>query len=53
MADKDITALCKAAMSVGVTWEGITNGESCTYMRPTTVGGTNDVVDVAACPPSK
>ena len=59
MADKDITALCKATMAAGLTWEGITNGESCTYMPPTTVRGTNDgtaalsMGAAAACPPSR
>lgn len=27
----DVKALCQAAMNAGLTWEGITNGDSCTY----------------------
>jgi hypothetical protein len=27
----DVQALCQAAMNAGLTWEGITNGDSCTY----------------------
>jgi hypothetical protein len=54
MSEVEITALCRAAMSAGLTWEGITNGESCTYMPPTTVSGTNDgTLSATACPPSR
>ena len=31
MKPNEIQVLCNAAMSAGLTWEGITNGESCTY----------------------
>lgn len=29
--------LCKATMEAGLTWEGITNGESCTFTTPAKV----------------
>ena len=29
--------LCKETINAGLTWEGITNGESCTFTSPTTV----------------
>jgi hypothetical protein len=56
MSEVEITALCRAAMSAGLTWEGITNGESCTYLPRSTVGGSNDgasAVAMGSCPPSK
>ena len=31
MTEDAIKNLCRQAMSAGLTWEGITNGESCTY----------------------
>lgn len=31
MTPEQLKTLCDAAQSAGVTWEGITNGESCTY----------------------
>ena len=29
--------LCTKTMEAGLTWEGITNGESCTFTSPTKV----------------
>ena len=39
------TARCEAAIQVGVTWEGITDGEVCTFpgAANTATGGTGDV----------
>lgn len=31
MKAEELSRLCKAAQEAGLTWEGITNGESCTY----------------------
>lgn len=31
MTEDDLKGLCSAALSAGLTWEGITNGESCTF----------------------
>ena len=31
MKPEEVQVLCNAAMTAGLTWEGITNGESCTY----------------------
>ncbi len=39
------TARCEAAIQAGLTWEGITDGEVCTYKgaKNTATGGTGDV----------
>jgi hypothetical protein len=31
MGPSDLSTLCNAAQTAGLTWEGITNGEACTY----------------------
>lgn len=31
MTDKELANLCRKTMDAGLTWEGITNGESCTF----------------------
>jgi hypothetical protein len=31
MAEKELKNLCTKTMDAGLTWEGITNGESCTF----------------------
>jgi hypothetical protein len=33
MSEDELQNLCNKAMTAGLTWEGITNGESCTF-RP-------------------
>ena len=49
MKADEVQKLCQAAMSAGLTWEGITNGESCTYMPAERVlaGGSGGA---QACP---
>lgn len=37
MSDAELKTLCNAAQQVGLTWEGITNGESCTFQPKETV----------------
>jgi hypothetical protein len=37
MTESQLKALCKATMDAGLTWEGITNGESCTFTPPSKV----------------
>lgn len=37
MTEAQLKELCKATMDAGLTWEGITNGESCTYSPPSKV----------------
>lgn len=32
MSDEDKLELCRATMAAGLTWEGITNGEKCTFV---------------------
>ncbi len=34
LPEKELKTLCMAAQNAGLTWEGITNGESCTYVEP-------------------
>ena len=31
MKENDLQGLCNSALAAGLTWEGITNGESCTF----------------------
>ena len=33
MTAEQVAGLCNQAMQAGLTWEGITNGESCTYTK--------------------
>jgi len=42
--------LCQRAMSAGLTWEGITNGESCLTPDGKPAGAASDT-GTAACPP--
>ena len=37
MTDDDKLELCRATMAAGLTWEGITNGEKCTFVYSETV----------------
>jgi hypothetical protein len=37
--DARMKLLCQKTMEAGLTWEGITNGESCTFTSPTKVLG--------------
>ncbi len=37
LSGEQLKELCKATMDAGLTWEGITNGESCTFTPPSTV----------------
>lgn len=37
MTPTQLKQLCKATMDAGLTWEGITNGESCTFTVPSKV----------------
>ena len=54
MAPDQIKVLCDAAQQLGLTWEGITNGESCVFAPPTQVLGPNasgpSAGGAAACP---
>lgn len=50
MKPDQIKTLCDATMAAGLTWEGITNGESCTYAPPEFVGGSSGSAAAAACP---
>lgn len=47
------TQLCNAAMSKKVTWEGVTNGESCVTRSTGTAasGGAGGAGGAAGCPP--
>jgi hypothetical protein len=46
----DVQNLCILAQQAGLTWEGITNGESCTYNPPSTVLGPTG--SSTSCPPT-
>jgi len=50
MNPADIKKLCVLAQQAGLTWEGITNGESCTYTPPPTVLGPGSAA--SSCPPA-
>lgn len=41
MTTKELQTLCDSAGQLGLTWEGITNGESCTFNPPRQVLGPN------------
>ncbi len=47
------TALCQAAIQAGVTWEGITDGEVCTFpgAMGTATGGTDSTASLPKCAP--
>ena len=44
----DLNQLCQAAMNAGLTWEGITNGDSCTYSY--SGAAASGAAGAAACP---
>jgi len=46
----DVKQLCQAAINAGLTWEGITNGESCTYSYSGAGAATAAAVGAGACP---
>jgi hypothetical protein len=47
------TALCQAAIQAGVTWEGVTDGEVCTFpgAMGTATGGTGGTASLPKCAP--
>lgn len=51
MNNADVQNLCILAQQAGLTWEGITNGESCTYNPVSTVLGPSSS-SAASCPPA-
>ena len=50
MGNGDLQILCDQARQYGLTWEGITNGESCSFASPAQVLGPNGSVINTACP---
>jgi len=50
MNPADVKKLCTLAQQAGLTWEGITNGESCTFNPPSTVLGPGSTAE--SCPPT-
>ena len=52
MTDGAIKNLCTQAMAVGLTWEGITNGESCTYYNSGALATASDSKNCGAGTPS-
>ena len=51
MSQNQLKVLCNAAQQLGLTWEGITNGESCSYAPPSQVLGPNAAgPSGASCP---
>jgi hypothetical protein len=53
MSNDQLQILCNSAQQLGLTWEGITNGESCVFAQSTQVLGPNTSKPVAAsCPPA-
>jgi hypothetical protein len=51
MSQSQLKVLCDSAQKLGLTWEGITNGESCSYAPPPQVLGPNaSGPSGAACP---
>jgi hypothetical protein len=50
MGADQLQVLCNAAQQLGLTWEGITNGESCVFAPPTQVLGPNASGGTASCP---
>ena len=51
MNPTDVQNLCINAQNAGLTWEGITNGESCTYNPSSTVLGPGGSTN-PSCPPA-
>jgi len=56
MKKSQLKVLCESAQAAGLTWEGITNGESCSYESPQSVLGQNAssgaVDSQRSCPPT-
>ena len=50
MSNSQLQVLCDNAQKAGLTWEGITNGDSCTFNSPSVVLGP-DSQSTAACQP--
>ena len=50
MGNGDLQILCDQARQYGLTWEGITNGESCSFASPKQVLGPDGSVVSTACP---
>jgi hypothetical protein len=50
MTSDQLRVLCDSAQQKGLTWEGITNGESCTFLPPSQVLGPNASGPSAGCP---
>jgi hypothetical protein len=51
MTQDELQNLCDVAQKAGLTWEGITNGDSCTFGTPSTVIGPNS--GPSSCPPAR
>lgn len=47
---KKYNVLCQSAMAMGLTWEGVTNGESCTYTPTPTDDSSSS--SPGSCPPT-
>lgn len=53
MNQDQLTVLCNQAQQAGLTWEGITNGDSCTFAPPSQVLGPNaSGPGASSCPPA-
>jgi hypothetical protein len=55
MTQEQLQVLCDKANQLGLTWEGITNGDSCTFLQAPQVTGPNASGPAAAstsCPPT-
>jgi hypothetical protein len=50
MSSADLRILCDTAQQAGLTWEGITNGDSCTFNPESNVLGPN-TPGSSSCPP--
>jgi len=50
MSQNQLKVLCDSAQQLGLTWEGITNGESCSYAPPPKVLGPDASGPSASCP---
>jgi hypothetical protein len=53
MTSDQIKVICDAALQSGLTWEGITNGESCTYNPPSQVLGPGSAAGPTTCAPAR
>ena len=50
MGNDQLQVLCNAAQQLGLTWEGITNGESCSFASPSQVLGPDGSAVNTSCP---